>query len=171
MNGDAASAQYITFDSSCYPRTYPISLVWSLFFTALGIAVGVGLPYMILSVSGRGISISDNPSNLWLLPLPLGGICLMLWARRFKVTLQPDAIESQRLFSTRRLMRSEIKERRFVSGNRYGAFTQLVLVPRGGQSKELRIPLIIENDAVFDAWFAGIPMRARTGTQDCWPNS
>jgi len=170
LNREAASAQDLAFDSSCYPRTYPISLVWSLFFTGLGIAVGAGLPYLILSVSGRGISISGGPSILWLLPLPLAGIYSMLWARRFKVTLQPDAIESQRLFSTRRLIRSEIEERRFVSGNWYGAFSQLVLVPRNTETKELRILLIIENDALFDAWFAAIPMRARTGIKDHWPS-
>lgn len=113
--------------------------------------------------------MAGSPSILWLIPLPLGGICLMLWARQFQLTLQPDAIESQRLFSTRRLLRSEIKERVLVSGNRYKAFSQLVLVPRDARSKDLRIPLIIENDAMFDAWFADIPMRAGTGVEDRWP--
>jgi len=116
LNGEAASAQDMAFDSSRYPRAYPASLVWRLFFISLGIAVGAGLPYMILSVSGRGM-ISGSPSILWLLPLPLGGIYSILWAQRFKVTLQPDAIESQRFISTRRLMRSEIEERSFESGN------------------------------------------------------
>ena len=92
MDRETALAPGIELDSSCYPRTYPASLVWRLTFTFLGIAAGVGLPYMILSVSGRGVSISGSPSLLWLLPLPLGGIYLILWVRRFKVTLQPDAI-------------------------------------------------------------------------------
>jgi hypothetical protein len=112
---------------------------------------------MILSVSGRGISISGSPSILWLPPFPLGGICLILWARGFKVTLQPDAVESQRFFSTRRLLRSEIKETRLESGNWYGAFSQLVLVPRNRETKELRILRIMQTDALFDAWFAAIP--------------
>ena len=113
---------------------------------------------MILSVSGRGVSISGSPSILWLLPLPLGGIYSILWAHRFKVTLQPDAIESQRFISTRRLMRSEIKERSFEPGNFRGAFSQLVLVPRNRKAKELRILLIIDNDDLFHAWFAAIPV-------------
>jgi hypothetical protein len=157
MNGEAACAQGMAFDPSCYPRTYPASLDWRLTFTFLGIAVGAGLPYMILSVSGRGISISGSPSILWLLPLLLGGIYLILWVRRFKVVLQPDAIESQGFFSTRRLIRSEIKERYILSGNRYGAFSQLVLVPRNGKAKELHILMIIQNDDLFHAWFKAIP--------------
>ena len=157
MNAEAASAQDTAFDSSCYPRTYPTSWVWSLTFAFVGISVGAWLPYVILSVSGRGMSISGSPSILWLLPLPLGGIYLIFWARRFKVTLQPDAIELQRFFSTRRLRRSEIKERYIVSGNWRGAFSQLVLVPRDGKAKELHILMIIQNDDLFHAWFKPIP--------------
>lgn len=155
MNSEAASAQGMAFDPSCYPRNYPPSLLWRLFFIFLGITVGAGLPYLVLSVSGRGIS--GSPSILLLLPLPLGGIYLILWVRRFKVVLKPDAIESHRIFSTRRLIRSEIKERYNVSANGRGAFSQLVLVPRNGKVKELRILMIIQNDALFDAWFAAIP--------------
>lgn len=145
------------FDPSCYPRTYPASLEWRLFFIVfLGIGVGCGLPYMILTVTGRGFS-GGSPSILWLLPLPLGGIYSILWVRRFKVILQPDAIESQRFFSTRRLIRSEIRERYILPGNAYGAFRQIVLVPRDGNAKELPILMIMRRDALFDAWFAAIP--------------
>jgi hypothetical protein len=155
MNSEASCAQYMAFDPTCYPRTYPPSLVWRLFFIFLGIAIGAGLPYLVLSASGRGTS--GSTSILWLLPLPLGGIYLILWVRRFKVVLRPDAIESHRSFSTRRIIRSEIKEKYNVSGNGRGAFSQLVLVPRDGNAKELRILMILDNDVLFHAWFAAIP--------------
>lgn len=159
MNIEATSTQGVAFDTACYPRTYPASLVWRLFSFFLGIAVGVGLPYMILSVSGRGISISGGALIPWFFLFPLGGIYSILWVWRFKVTLQPDAIESQRFLSTRRLIRSEIKERYNVSGNGRGAFSQLVLVPCNGKAKELHILMIMDNDDLFHAWFAAIPIR------------
>jgi hypothetical protein len=146
------------FDPSRYPRTYPASSQWRLFFTGLGILIGAGFPYGILSASARSASTSGTHSMPWVLPLPLVGIYLILWVRRFKVILQPDAIVSERFFSTRRLMRSEIKERRFMSGNRAGAFSQIILIPRDRNMKRLPILLILENDDLFHAWFAAIPI-------------
>ena len=42
-------------------------------------------------------------------------------------------------------------------GYRPGATAQLVFVPRNGKAKELRIPMIIDNDDLFHAWFKAIP--------------
>jgi hypothetical protein len=146
------------FDPGRYPRAYPASFQSRLFFTGLGILIGAGFPYGVFSASGRGISTFASHSMLWVLPLPLIGVYLILWVRRFKVTLEPDAIVSQRFFSTRRLMRSEIKERRFMTGNRDGAFSQIILIPRDRNTKRLPILLILENDDLFHAWFAAIPI-------------
>jgi hypothetical protein len=60
-------------------------------------------------------------------------------------------------------MCSEIKERYIASGNRYGAFSQLVLVPRNGKAKELHILMIMENDDLFHAWFKAIPNADKQG--------
>jgi hypothetical protein len=91
------------------------------------------------------------------IPLPVVGIYLIFWVRRFKVILLPDAIVSERLFSTRRLMRSEIEKRRFMAGNRDGAFSQIVLIPHDRNTKRLPILLILDNDDLFHAWLAAIP--------------
>jgi hypothetical protein len=145
------------FDPTRYPRTYPATFQWRLFFTGLGILIGAGFPYGDLSASGRGTSTFGSHSLLWVVPLPVVGIYLIFWVRRFKVILLPDAIVSERLFSTRRLMRSEIEKRRFIAGNRDGAFSQIVLIPHDRNTKRLPILLILDNDDLFHAWLAAIP--------------
>ena len=85
---------------------------------------------------------------------------MILWVWRFKVTLRPDAIELQRFFSTRRLTRLEIKERRLLLAKGYvrgAGISELVLVPQDSREKELHMLMIIENDDLFHAWFKVIP--------------
>ncbi len=162
MNIEATSTQGVAFGYCLLPPH--LSSFFGLapiFFFSRNRPVGVRTPlYMILSVSGRGISISGGA----LIPVvlsfsPLGGDLLNslgLW--RFKVTLQPDAIESQ-LGSSRhaRLIRSEIQGKiQCVWQRTWRPSVNWYWFPCNGKAKKsCTYSWIMDNDDLFHAWVRG----------------
>jgi hypothetical protein len=145
------------FDPSLYPRTYPASSGYAVFFYVLSAAAilpgGLGVWYF-----GTGHEISNRTQQVILvggsLLFALLGIYLIGTILRYRVTLRADAIVAETLFSTRTLLRSDIAGRRLLR-TRY--VSTLVLVPRNAGQKKLKLAQMYQQDAAFEAWFGDIP--------------
>jgi hypothetical protein len=84
------------------------------------------------------------------------GVFLIASIYRSTLTLLPDAIVVQGMFSSRTLLRSDIAARRILP-TQY--VSTLVLIPHSSRQKKLKVPLMFRTDPVFNAWFADIPDR------------
>jgi hypothetical protein len=103
-----------------------------------------------MQYSIRGMMIKISVSLL----IVLGAGYLILLMLRSLVILGPDAITARTIISTRKMLRNEIEGWRLLP-TRYIA--TLELVPRDKAKKKLRIGMLMRTDALFRAWFSGIP--------------
>lgn len=146
-----------TLDLSAYPATYRFSKSYSAFFYSLaGIAIGAGGLGMWYFGTGHEMTSTGQAIFMVLIcsVFVLLGIFLIASIVRSSVTLLPDSIVVQGMFSTRKLLRSNIAGRR-VLPTQY--VKTLVLIPNSKHGKRLKIALALRTDPAFDAWFAGIP--------------
>lgn len=146
------------FESSDYPRTYGVSLGWKLFFAGFGILSGLGgIAGLVLPVAYLS---HDQSGALWPLSAIAAGLAafgayMVLVALMYRVVLTPDSVELTEPFRSRRLSCTEIQGCRIIR-TRQGPRI-LVLVPREGAGKKLKISLVLKTDATFDAWIARFP--------------
>lgn len=143
------------FDASRYPRTYAPSLgnraIWISFG---GLLVGVGILGVWYSLAAGDELGPKGPAlmiSLSLLFVLLGGY-LILSMISSKVILRPDAVEVQNLFSSRTMLRGEIRGQRFLHNT-----STIELLPRDASQKKLKIAFFAIPDSLFAAWFSSIP--------------
>lgn len=151
------SAPPAKFDPSLYPRTYPASVGRRLLWISLGALVSIGglcgVWYFGTGHEARGIRDAIIMISASLLFVLLGGYMILLMLRSL-VILAPDAIAVRTILSTRKLLRDEIEGRRLL---RTPYIATLELIPRDKGKKKLRIGMLMRTDALFQAWFSGIP--------------
>lgn len=146
------------FESSDYPRTYGASFGWKLFFAGFGIVSGLGgiaglvLPVLYLP--------HDQSGAIWPLSAISAGFAafgayMVLIALMYRVVLTADGVELTEPFRSRRLSCSEIQGRRILRTQQ--GLRTLVLVPKEGAGKKLKISLMLKTDQAFDAWIARFP--------------
>lgn len=146
-----------TLDHALYPRTYRVSRGYSAF---LGILAGLATVAGSLGTwyFGTGHE-SSGPQDAAILAsscfaFVLLGAYLLASLLRFQVTLRPDAIVVQGVFTSRTLLRADIAGRR-VLPTQY--VSTLVLIPKTTSQKKLEVGLMLRTDAAFTAWLDGIP--------------
>jgi hypothetical protein len=145
------------FDPSNYPRTYRISAGYRGFFFVLGgiaVAVGsLGIAYFGTGHEMRSPLQAALMAAVCLL-FALVGAYLIIYALRTNVTLRPDAIVVQEIFTCKTLLRADIAARRLLP-TQY--VRTLVLIPRATGQKKLKFGLAVSTDAAFASWLADIP--------------
>ena len=142
-----------TLDPPLYPRTYRPSMAWRVFVVLLGGGLATG------GLFGTFNGIVDHKSSgnegvvvASLLFVLLGGYCVISILMS-KVVLSFDTVESTDGFSSRTMRREEVAGSYF---RRAGADSVLVLVSRLENQKDLKIPLYIQTDDVFQEWLASV---------------
>lgn len=147
-----------TFESSDYPRTYGVSLGWKLLLLGIGILFGLG------GIAGLVLPIlylpHDQSGAIWPLSAFSAGFAafgayMVCSALMYRVILTADSVELREPFRSRRLSCTEIQGRRMFR-TQQGPRT-LVLVPKEGAGKNLKISLMLKTDRTFDAWTARLP--------------
>ncbi len=150
------SAPPATFDPSLYPRAYPASVGKRLLWISLGALLSIGglcgVWYFGTGHETRGIRDALIMISVSLLFVLAGGYLILLMIRSL-VILEPDAITVRTIVSTRKLLRDEIEGRRLLPGY----ISTLELIPRDKGKKKLSIGMLMRTDALFHAWFSGIP--------------
>jgi hypothetical protein len=144
-------------DLSLYPASYRVSKGYGAFFSFIGaipiLGGSVGIWYF-----ATGHEMRSPGQALFMAAICLAfvllGVLLIASILRSTVTLLPDAIIIQGIFSSRTLLRSQIAGRR-VLPTQY--VSTLALIPHSSHQKKLKIPLMFRSDPAFDAWFAAIP--------------
>ena len=77
---------------------------------------------------------------------------------RFRLTLASDSIAVRRGLGSRRLLRTQIRGWEEGRRRRNSTFRVIVLVPdKATGAKALRIPMVMNIDAAFTAWFEEVP--------------
>ena len=155
-----SSATNSTLAPPLYPITYRPSIAWRVFIVLLGCGITTGGFFGAYTAIGdhkrSGNEALVLASFLFIL---LGGYCLISILMA-KVVLSSDAIESTNGFSYRTMRREEIASWYFRGA---GADSVLVLVSRLEMHKDLKIPLYIKTDDVFDEWLASVPFTDAQG--------
>lgn len=135
-----------------WPRTYRASLPWRVFMVAGGTtlsAVGIWCIWYF----GTGHEVRGSADTILMMSLSAFFVLLGSYsagaALRERITLLPDAIEYDALFTTTRIERGEI------AGYRFSAF-QLNLFLGGPDRRIFGISLLFRPDAAFMAWLAAI---------------
>lgn len=147
-----------TFESSHYPRTYGVAVGWKIFLTCFGILSGlVGIAGVVLPVLYLP---HDQSWAIWpLSAISVGfaafGAYMVFAALMYRIVLTPDSVELTEPFRSRRLSCAEIQGRRTLR-TQHGPRT-LVLAPKEGAGKRLKISLMLKTDRTFDAWIARLP--------------
>lgn len=138
------------------PRIYRNSLAWRALAVALGaiFAIGLvaGMPFLWRQAD------REHPVVLVMIAIyafvfALSGCAIfnILWSR---LLLFPNRIEIRGLFLTRVLARDQILGTRVpLNRNKY----RLVLVPREGAGRPLKISTMFALDDAFQAWLASVP--------------
>ena len=149
------------FESSAYPRTYGIALGWKLLLLGFGIVFGLGgFAGVVLSV----IYLPHGQSGaiwaiLFLSAISAGfaasGAYMVFSALTYRVVLATDSVELTEPFRSHRLSCAGIQGRRMLRTQQ--GFRTLVLVPKDGAGKKLKISLMLKTDQAFDAWIARLP--------------
>ena len=134
------------FDPSVYPRTYVLSIEHRIYWVLAGLFLGA----MPLLAWKWGLVATILAT---LTAVPMGGR-FILAAFRYNVILEPDAITVREVFSTQRLLRTEIAGRRTI---RIRGATRQILIPRIAGKKPLSFPEILRTDSEFSTWFEAIP--------------
>ena len=144
------------FDPAAYPRTYRMRRGWRILALATGAGFMVGGGELLAAaVAGRaGPAAGRAGLAACGIAVLLFGAALVADTLRSKVVLTADAIENHGLHRTIRARRDELAGRRLV---RAGRTPTLVLERRGPGARPLRLPLVVNVDAAFEAWLGTIP--------------
>jgi TPR repeat protein len=141
-----------------FPRVYRVTLGWRIFIFILcgilGVGALAGLWY--IAMSPQPVSLSGR---FLLLSICAAFVVLVLYTTldmlASRLTLRDDEIEFTHLFVRRALRKSMIAGRRLRS-NRNAPAT-LTLVSRDPSIKPLKIPQMLQSDAVLQQWLQCIP--------------
>ncbi|MFZ6875680.1 hypothetical protein ACO0LF_26740 [Undibacterium sp. Di27W] len=138
-----------------YPREYRLSLSWRLIALSLAIILIVGGMAGALLTTLEGQGLGNSPILLVVaLILSAMGVFLLIDVLKYKIVLQHDAIEVHKMFSSRRLLRSQLQGRRLV--RRHNAPEEIFLIPLDPQEKKIQIARMLNTDAAFQSWMDGI---------------
>ena len=140
------------------PQVYKPSGGWQAFLLILSVLLG-GFSAAGVWYFGTMHGVSSVREATWMV-----GICLIFLILscalvallfRSRVILNPDSVESRELFSTGRLLRTDIRGYRLQQNPRGPA--SLVLVPRDSPSKKLKFATFYNFDATFWNWMESLP--------------
>jgi len=144
----------VRFDPELYPRSYRISLGWTVVILACGAVLTIGALFGLAYFSAR--PTQGAAAAGFLIALCTVFFCLGLYSvlcsLQYRVTLEADRIEIVEPLRRRALRREEIRGLRVLPGG-YGIVI-LVLIPKGAGIKALKIPLMLKTDDSFRTWFS-----------------
>jgi hypothetical protein len=145
-------------DASLYPRSYRVAPSSRIPYVVLGgLSALAGLAGVVYFATGHQAASSPGAAvflSVLSFSFVLLGSSVCASVLRTKVTLSPDSIEVESLFSSRKLSRTDIAGRRIL---RAQYMNILELTPRNQSEKKLKISLILKTDTAFDRWFSTLP--------------
>ena len=157
MPSAVLSATVPELDLALYPRTYRVSNLYRLLYLAFS-AVALFGGFLGAFHFATGHDANNPAAALILIGFCLVfvalGVYLALFVAKFSLVLAPDAIELHNVTSTRTLRRDQIAGRRLLRSQNGTIFE---LIPRDKSEKKLKISMMFNTDAAFQAWFAAIP--------------
>jgi hypothetical protein len=151
------SPTHSEFDPRAYPRTYTTSRGYRNFLIILGGCSSLGALVATFFIIASHDFRTPSAKALALAvstPFLLFGIYVVVQALSARLILHPDSVELRDAFSAKSMRRVDIASTLSLP-TQYVA--TLVVTPKQPDLSALKVPMYFSTDAVFRAWFHGIP--------------
>lgn len=145
-------------DLSGHPRTYGMDRATRRFARSIALCLVLIAMIGIIGQSAGMIHRSLSPTGLVFLGVTLGGIAVVIWVGTGRrVIIHADTIQVTGWAGARALTRDQILGWRMGHGGRFGDTPFYIVVPRNRTERELKLPLYLKTDRLFQDWMNSIP--------------